>query len=166
MIKKFLFLFFIVFTTGLVAQQLGGVQRGTRGYTPPPRTPEAGNPEKPDPNVLSIERADMYQELMGLDLFTKEVLKSYLKDYYTQVSVIGFDSDLKYEAKVEMINLERKKFEKSLKEAFTEEQVEQILTEEEFGAGKKKLDKEKRQEKRKKKKKKKKKKETDTDDGK
>ena len=104
----------------------------------------------------------MYQEILDIDVFTKEVLKSYLKDYYTATVNIGYDENLKFDAKRELINAERKKFETSLKEVFTEEQVEKILTEEEFGKEKKKYDKEKRQEKRKKKKRKKNK----DDDGK
>ena len=145
----------------LQSQNLGSIQRGQRGYSPPPRQQDPGEPEKPDANILSIERADMYQELLGIDVFTKEVLKSYLKDYYTATVDIGYNADLKFEDKRELINAERKKFEASLKEVFTESQVEKILTEEEFGKEQKKYDKEKRQEKRRKKKNRKK-----TDDGK
>lgn len=148
-------------STLVSAQNLGQIQRGQRGYSPTPPAQQAGEPEAPDVNLLSITRANMYQELLGLDGFTKEVLKKYLQDYYGATSDIGYNPNLKFEEKREQINAERKKFEKSLKEAFTEEQVEQILTEEEFGNGEKKIDKEKRKKKRKKKKKKKKKDEDD-----
>lgn len=151
-------LFLIAGTTVSNAQNLGSVQRGQRGYSPPPRQPDAGEPEKPDANLLSIERADMYQKILDIDVFTKEVLKSYLRDYYVATVNIGYNPDLKFEEKREQINAERKKFEVSLKEVFTDEQVEKILTEEEFGKEEKKIEKEKRKGKRNKKRKK-------TDDG-
>ena len=160
--RLFALIFLIAGSSTIYAQNLGSIQRGQRGYSPPARQQDAGEPEKPDVNLLSIERADMYQEILDIDVFTKEVLKSYLKDYYTATVNIGYDENLKFDAKRELINAERKKFENSLKEVFTEEQVEKILTEEEFGKEKKKYDKEKRQEKRKKKKRKK----NNDDDGK
>lgn len=161
-IRLLTLLFFAIGLTSTSAQNLNNIQRGQRGYSPPPQQREAGEPAKPDANILSIERADMYQKILDIDVFTKEVLKSYLKDYYSATLDIGYNPDLKFEDKRALINTERKKFEKSLKEVFTEEQVQKILTEEEFGKEKKKYDKEKRQEKRKKKKRKKKK----DDDGK
>lgn len=154
-LKRIFVVFFLLSITSVIAQNLGRTQRGQRGYSPTPPAQQAGEPEAPDVNLLSIERSNMYQELLGLDGFTKEVLKKYLEDYYAATSAIGFNPDLKFEQKRESINAERKKFEKLLKEAFTEEQVEKILTEEEFGAGEKKIEKEKRKKKKKKKKKKK-----------
>lgn len=153
-LKRIFVVFFLLSITSVIAQNLGRTQRGQRGYSPTPPSQQAGEPEAPDVNLLSIERSNMYQELLGLDGFTKEVLKKYLEDYYTATSSIAFDADIPFEDKRELVNSERKKFEKSLKEAFTEEQVEKILMEEELGSGQKKLEKEKRKKKRKKKKKK------------
>lgn len=154
-LRLILMIFLVAGSTAMSAQNLNQIQRGQRGYSPPPRQQDAGEPEKPDANVLSIERSEMYQGILEIDVFTKEVLKSYLKDYYQATIDIGYNPDLKFEDKRELINAERKKFEASLKEVFTEEQVEKILTEEEFGKETKKFEKEKRQEKRKKKKRKK-----------
>lgn len=151
-LKRILIIICLLNLTLLSAQNLGGVARGQRGYSPQGQAPQAGEPEKPDVNLLSIERADMYQKILDIDIFTKEVLKSYLKDYYTATADIGYNPNIKFEEKRELINAERKNFEKSLGEVFTEEQVKKILTEEEFGQGEKKLDKETRKEKRKKRK--------------
>lgn len=164
-IRLFTILFLAFGMSAMSAQNLNNIQRGQRGYSPPAQQRDAGEPAKPDANVLSIERADMYQGILDIDVFTKEVLKSYLKDYYSATIDIGYNADLKFEDKRELINAERKKFEKSLKEVFTDEQVEKILTEEEFGKEKKKYDKEKRQEKRKRKKRRSKKDDSE-DDGK
>lgn len=153
---------FILFmgTLSVGAQNLGSIQRGQRGYTPPARATEAGEPEKPDVNQLSLDKATLYKEILGIDVFEKEVLRTYLKDYYRARVDIDYNPDLKFDEKRELINAEQKKFEKALKEVFTDEQVEQILLEEQFGnkaKEKKKEDKEKRKKEKKKKKKKNKK---------
>ncbi|GGG05605.1 hypothetical protein GCM10011344_02610 [Dokdonia pacifica] len=120
-------------TLSVGAQNLGNIQRGQRGYSPPPRQLDAGEPEKPDVNKMSIEKATLYKELLGIDVFEKEVLRTYLKDYYRARVDIDYNPDLKFEDKQKQINIEQKKFEKALKEVFTEDQIEQILIEEQFG---------------------------------
>lgn len=128
-------------------------QRGERGYSPPPRASVAVEPDKPDVNQLSLDKATFYKEMLGIDVFQKEVLRTYLKDYYSARVQIDFDSNLKYEDKQKLINVEQKKFEKSLNEVFTEEQVEQVLLEEQFGNRAKEAKKEAKKEKKRKKKK-------------
>ncbi|WP_299683700.1 hypothetical protein [uncultured Dokdonia sp.] len=150
----------LVFFFGILslqAQDISRIQRGQRGYSPAPRQLDAGEPEKPDVNELSIEKAAFYQQMLEIDPFEKEVLRTYLKDYYTARVEIDFNPDLKFEDKQKQINDEQKKFEKSLKEVFTVEQVEQILLEERFGNRAKEAKKEAKQTKKKKRKNKKKK---------
>lgn len=144
-------------TLSIDAQNLGSIQRGQRGYSPSSRPPEAGEPAKPDVNQLSLDKANLYKEILGIDVFEKEVLRTYLKDYYRARVDIDYNPDLKYEDKRELINLEEKKFEKALKEVFSEEQIEKILLEEQFGNKAKEKKKEDKKEKKKKKKKKNKK---------
>jgi len=142
-------------TLSIEAQNLGNRQRGQRGgYSPPTRQIEADEPEKPDVNQLSIDKATLYKEMLGIDLFEKEVLRAFLKDYYTARVEIDYNPDLKFEDKQKQINLEQKKFERSLKEVFPEEQVEQILLEEQFGNRAKEKKKEAKKAKKKKRKKK------------
>ncbi len=127
------------------AQNLNSIQRGQRGYSPPARNFQAGEPQKPDVNQMSLERADFYMGIIDIDVFEKEVLRTYLKDYYTAKVDIEFDPELKFDDKRELINAEQKKFEKSLKEVFSQDQVEQILIEEQFGTkGKEKKKKDKK----------------------
>ncbi|MFT5892618.1 MAG: hypothetical protein ACI9Y7_002730 [Dokdonia sp.] len=142
-------------TLSVGAQNLGNIQRGQRGYSPAARPTEAGEPEKPDVNQLSIEKATLYKEVLGIDVFQKEVLRTYLKDYYRARVDIDYNPDLKFEDKQTLINVEQKKFEKALKEVFTDDQVEQILMEEQFGNRAKEKKKEAKKEKKKKRKKKK-----------
>jgi hypothetical protein len=138
-------------TLSIDAQNLGSIQRGQRGYSPSARPAEAGEPEKPDVNQLSLDKASLYKEILGIDVFEKEVLRTYLKDYYRARVDIDYNPDLKFDEKRELINVEQKKFEKALKEVFSEEQVEKILLEEQFGNKAKEKKKEDKKEKKKKK---------------
>ena len=152
--KQVFFLILLSFSIGqtVLGQNLGAAQRGQRGFSPNvPNTAQA-NPEPPDVNLLSQERADMYQEILEIDDFQKEVLKTFLKDYYGATSEIGFDTNLKFEDKQKGINDQKKILEKNLSNVFSEEQVEIVMTEEQFGSKSKELKKEKKKEKRKKKK--------------
>ena len=83
-------------------------------------------------------------------MFTKEVLKNYLKDYYATAINISYNQEMPLKDKQEKIELEKKKLKKSLGDIFNEEQVERIMLEEETGAEGKKYKKEKRKKKRKK----------------
>ena len=97
----------------------------------------------------------MYQELLSIDDFQKEVLKTFLKDYYGATSEIAFDTNLKFDNKQKGINDQKKLLEKNLSNVFSEEQVEIIMTEEQFGSKSKEFKKEQKKEKKKQKKKKK-----------
>ncbi len=146
---------FLLLSISTITAQFNNQRGGRRSVAPPPQSQGQLEPEKPDVNLLSIDKANMYQELLGLDVFSKEVLKSYIKDYYAAAVEISFNEDLTLDDKRERAALERKKFENNLKQAFTEEQVQKIMIEEESGQGQKSLEKKKRKKKRKNKKNKK-----------
>lgn len=141
------------FGTNAMGQNLGSIQRGQRGYSPPAQNRPAGEPEPPDVYLLSQERADMYQEILQIDDFQKEVLKTFLKDHYAKTSAIAFDENLKFENKQKGINAEKKILEKNLLDVFSKEQTESIMSEEQFGSKTKEYKKEKKKEKKRKKKK-------------
>lgn len=162
--SRLLTFFFLALGIHALSAQGFNRQRGGQRAIAPPQQQTQYEPERPDADVLSIERANMYQEILDIDVFTKEVLKNYLKDYYTAAIDLNFNTDISLEDKRDLINLERKKFEKSLKEVFTEEQVQTILTEEEVGTKKKEYDKLNKEKARKKKKRKNRKKKEKTDD--
>lgn len=125
-------LLFGTFTTS-IAQNLGSVQRGQRGYTPPPRAIEAGEPEKPDINIIAQEKATLYAEKLNIDAFKKEVLKSYLKDFYREKIDISYNPDLKLEEKQPLIIVANNKFEKRLTEILDADQIETLLSIEQLG---------------------------------
>lgn len=151
---KALVLTLMLFSFGseLIGQNLNSVARGQRGYTPERTNLQTGEPEPPDVHVLSQERADIYQQILGIDDFQKEVLKSFLKEHYQKTSEIGFDVNLKFDEKLKKINAEKKILEKNLLDVFSKDQTETILSEEKFGTETKKVKKEKKKEKRKKRK--------------
>ncbi|WP_396596117.1 hypothetical protein [Dokdonia sp. R86516] len=120
-----------------------------RSTVPAPPQGSQAAPEKPDPNLLSLDRSNIYQEMFELDVFGKEVLRSYLKDYYTVLLAIQDDKNMAIDAKRKKAELEKKKFESQLRDILTEEQVVKIIAEEESGRTGKKVAKEKKKERKK-----------------
>ncbi|WP_298326020.1 hypothetical protein [uncultured Dokdonia sp.] len=123
-----------------------------RSSVPAPPQTNQGSPEKPDPNILSLERSSVYQEMFELDVFGKEVLRSYLKDYYTVLLAIQDDKDMVIDDKRKKAELEKKKFESQLRDILTEEQVVKIIAEEESGRTQKLVAKKQKKERKKKRK--------------
>tara|TARA_R110002051_G_scaffold3333_1_gene18054 strand:+ start:60804 stop:61322 length:519 start_codon:yes stop_codon:yes gene_type:complete len=120
------------FTTS-IAQNLGSVQRGQRGYTPPPRALEAGEPEKPDVIVMAQASATRYAQELKIDAFKKEVLKSYLKDFYREKVDIAYNPELKFDEKQPMIIEANARFEKKLVEILNAEQIGTLMSYEQLG---------------------------------
>jgi len=151
--KRILFLTLLTCSMGynMIGQALGGNPRNQRVLNQTSSIP-ASTPTPPDVNLLSQERADMYQEILKIDDFQKEVLKTFLKDYYGKTSDIAFDTNLKYDEKQKRIGDEKKLLEKTLGDIFSEDQVKAIMTEEQFGSKSKELKKEKKKEKKRRKK--------------
>ena len=160
MINKIILAIALCFLGNNLIAQIGGNQRGLRnqqGLNPVNERIEPNKDTPPDVNVLSQEKADFYQEMIGVDDFQKEVLKMFLKDYYAKSSSVAYDKNLALDEKEDKISAEKELLEKNLLEVFSEEQVETIMTEEQFGSKFRELKKEKRKEKRKEKKQKKRK---------
>ena len=160
MINKIILAIALCFLGNNLIAQIGGNQRGLRnqqGLNPVNERIEPNKDTPPDVNVLSQEKADFYQEMIGIDDFQKEVLKMFFKDYYAKSSSIAYDKNLALDEKEDKISAEKELLEKNLLEVFSEEQVETIMTEEQFGSKFRELKKEKRKEKKQKKRKKKRK---------
>jgi len=154
--KNFVVILLLFVGFGVQAQQGYGSQyrsNGRQGNSiAQAPTGQPTEPEKPDANLISAERAIMYQELLGVDVFTKEVLKNYLNDYYTMALDVGFDKEMLAEDKRKAIEEGKKKLEKSLGDILNEEQVARVMAEEATGAESKKYKKDKKKEKRRKRK--------------
>jgi len=126
--KYFLIALTCLLTHTAIAQQFGrAAQRGQRGYTPPARDIQATEPEKPDANQVTQERAVYYAKELELDAFTMEVVKSYMKNYYTKKFDIQYNPELKYDDKIELLNLATKDYENELATLLPQEKVDRIL---------------------------------------
>ena len=154
--RYFIVIVMMLSLVSVEAQGYGG-QSGTnysgRGRRLAPSTPgvAASSSDKPDANLLSIERADMYEELLELDVFTKEVLKSYLKDHYAKLIEIQFDEESPLEDRKKSVEKQKKEFKLLLDDFLSEEKVQQIIIEEETGNAEKKVKKQKKERKKKRK---------------
>lgn len=154
--KLILAIIFCFLGSNLISQTLGGNQRGLRnqrGFDPTPQNIQPNENTPPDVNLLSQEKANLYQEILSIDDFQKEVLKMFFHNYYTKSSMIAFDKNLQLDNKQTKISAEKKLLEKKLLEVFTLEQVETIMTEEQFGSKYREINKKKKKEKRNKRKK-------------
>ena len=147
--KTVCILFLLGTITTSVAQNLNSIQRGQRGYTPPPRALEAGEPEKPDVNVMAQENATHYAQELNIDAFKKEVLKSYLKDFYREKIDITYNPELKFNEKQPLIIEANSRFEKRLVEILNADQIEALISYEQLGITPKDDKKDKKKKKRK-----------------
>lgn len=131
--KSVCILFLLGTFTTSIAQNLGSVQRGQRGYTPPPRALEAGEPEKPDVTVMAQENATRYAQELNIDAFKKEVLKSYLKDFYREKIDISYNTELKFDDKQPLLIEANTRFEKKLTEILNADQIGALMSYEQMG---------------------------------
>ena len=128
-----------------------------RGRSAVPRGPSTqvnNTEEKIDPAVLSLDRASVYEELLQIDVFTKEVLRSYLENYYTSLLKIQDDEKMIMDEKRKAAASEQKKFEELLSNLLSQEQVTLLIADEESGRTQKQVDKKKKEERKKKRRKK------------
>ena len=80
---KYLFLTFalLICISMSYAQQADRIQRGQRGYTPPPLERVAGSKTIINTLVDIDEKMDFYEAELPLDAFEKEVLKNMIVDF-------------------------------------------------------------------------------------
>ncbi|WGK65014.1 hypothetical protein [Croceiramulus getboli] len=105
------------------AQNISNIQRGQRGYSPPPRpyTQYAGEPV--DPQEILAERMPVFKETFDLDNFEYEVMKNILSASYEEQASISNNTDLNYEDKMALIDKQREKTRKELLVILTEEEA-------------------------------------------
>ena len=122
MIKIILFVL-LLYSSNIFAQQLYGVQRGQRGYIPPP---------KYEPSVY-ITTINSYEELekvlpksvnlFALDDFEKEILKGLLLKKYDNYNRIVENTDSSKEARQDALKQLEIDFVKSLSVILTADEI-------------------------------------------
>ena len=121
--KKIILFFLLFYSSNIFAQQLYGVQRGQRGYIPPP---------KYEPSVY-ITTINSYEELekvlpksvnlFALDDFEKEILKGLLLKKYDNYNRIVENTDSSKEARQDALKQLEIDFVKSLSVILTADEI-------------------------------------------
>lgn len=107
----------------LEAQNLGRVQRGQRGYTPPPL--QTGDKKMYiEDELADIDtKMDIYQAELQLDEFEKAVMKNMIIDYETQRKAMLQDETIEYQKKMEQVEKYKEALRKELEVFLTEEEI-------------------------------------------
>ena len=146
--RLILFVVFLISFTNVVSQQVYGVQRGQRGYIPPP---------KYEPSVY-ITTIDPYEELnktlpkcieiFNLDDFEKEILKGLLLKKYENYNQIVENTDSSKGARQDSLKQLEIDFVKSLAIILPPDEIS-IFVDTDFSEKKEKKEKKKKRKKRK-----------------
>lgn len=107
----------------LLAQNLNDIQRGQRGYTPPPLDREQGGIAIDNTLEDIDQKMDLYQQEFKLDAFEKAVLKNYIVDYETEKMALLQDETVSYDIKQQTILKYNDKLSAKLTTLLNEEQV-------------------------------------------
>ncbi len=107
------------------AQQIDRIQRGQRGYTPPPKISNRTYIELKDPYKETDIILPKCIEEFKLDAFEKEILKNILiKKFENQNSILSDKKNSREVRQKKILNLE-KDFYKELSSILTAEEIEQ-----------------------------------------
>ena len=121
--KKFILFILLLYSSNIFAQQLYGVQRGQRGYIPPPKY-EAS---------VYITTLNVYEELekvlpksvevFSLDDFEKEIFKGLLLEKFENYNKIVENTDSSKQARQEALKQLEIDFVKSLAVILTPDEI-------------------------------------------
>ncbi|NQX78174.1 hypothetical protein [Gilvibacter sp.] len=125
------------------AQNLGQIQRGQRGYVPPPLPRDQGAIAIEDTLEDIDEKMDLYETEFELDAFEKAVVKNYIVEYEKEKMGIMADESITYDVKQQSYKKLDEKLSGNLVTVLTEEQVARF-GELHFGDKKKKKKKKRR----------------------
>ena len=124
--RKIYFLGIALFVFGLhtmVAQNLNDIQRGQRGYSPPPLDREQGGIAIDNTLEDIDEKMDLYQQEFSLDAFEKAVLKNYIVDFETEKMSLLENETISYDVKQQSLLKLNDKLSTTLATLFTEEEL-------------------------------------------
>ena len=103
--------------------QLSQIQRGQRGYTPPPLEPRE--------TTMSVEntlenidaKMEIYEAEFSLDAFEKEVMKNTLVDFEERRMATMANENMEYKAKLETVQKSQEQLATDLQVFLTQEEV-------------------------------------------
>ena len=115
--------FFALLTTGAFAQNLNGVQRGQRGYTPPPLEQEKKARAVENTLANINEKMDMYEAEFSLDAFEKAVMRNMIVEFEEgRMATMGAEN-MEYEVRIQTIQKLQEKLSTDLEVFLTEEEI-------------------------------------------
>lgn len=124
----FLFLGIIICCTfqAINAQQVDRIQRGQRGYTPPPKVNYETYIELKDPYEATSIILPKCVEAFELDAFEKEILKNILiKQFESQNAILSDKKNSREDRKKKILDFD-KFFYKELSSILSEEEIEEF----------------------------------------
>jgi len=126
---KFKFILFVLgilfFHNTIDAQQANRVQRGQRGYVPPPKFNNDAYIDKKDPHEEAAIIVPVCVEAFSLDAFQKEIFKGLLMQKIEDDNVILLDEKNTREQRKKKLDERNKFFYNELTTILTLEQVEE-----------------------------------------
>ncbi|MDC7997950.1 hypothetical protein [Gilvibacter sediminis] len=105
------------------AQNLGQIQRGQRGYVPPPLPRDQGAIAIENTLEDIDEKMDLYATEFELDAFEKAVVKNFIVEYEKEKMGIMADESIAYDVKQQSYKKLNEKLSGNLVTVLTEEQV-------------------------------------------
>ena len=116
-------LFIALAVNTVLSQNLQDIQRGQRGYVPPPLDREQGAMAIDNTLEYIDEEMDLYEQEFKLDAFEKAVLKNYIIEFETQKMGIQEREDISYDVKVQNILKLKETFRPKLLTLLNEDEI-------------------------------------------
>ena len=107
----------------LEAQNLNSIQRGQRGYSPPPMERPQGAISIKNTVDQVDEKMELYAVEFSLDAFEKAVMKNYLVEFETEKMTLLENENIAYDVKQQSILKLNDKFRTKLATMLTEDEL-------------------------------------------
>ena len=125
--RLLIFCFICVFGFASKAQNLNQIQRGQRGYTPPPLEQDEKKISVENSLADIDEKMARYQVVFALDAFELAVLKNIIVDFETQKMQLLGDETIEYSTKQTQIKQLESKLLQEVTVFLNEEEVKQFM---------------------------------------
>ncbi len=119
----FAIVLFVLAINPLLAQNLNDIQRGQRGYIPPPIDREQGGIAVENTLENIDQEMDIYAKEFELDAFEKAVLKNYIVEFETEKMALLSDETLSYDVKQQSLLKLNEKLRGKLNTVLTQDQI-------------------------------------------
>ena len=126
MLKNILLLLILTLSPMIHAQQINGMQRGQRGFTPPARDSQASFVKLKDPAEETNRMIAKCEEALQIDDFQKEILKNIMMKKLEDDNAILSEKDITSDVRRKNLDSRNKVFYIELESILSLEQVEKF----------------------------------------